>query len=403
MRHYLTTLDYPDLPIRAFQKALGKNRPATLEGIGGGKGGGSSPSAPDPWTVAAATTQVNKDTAAYNKALNLNNYTNPFGSQQTSISGYDSSGAPIYQTNISGNSDLQYQLNNLLNQTGKSGSINDSAIGGLYGLNAQTAGLGQQYANLQNYLSPDAARNAQQQGQDAAYQAQTQYLDPQFSQQQESLEAKLAAQGLAPGSQAYNNAMLNQNQTKQQAYSNAQNQAILTGSQLGTQNWQNQLAGLNAQAGLIGQQGNTLNQQAGLIGQIVGTGQVPYGNLQSIAGMIPGYSGPATSSINPADIGSYMNNAYQGQLGAYNAKQQGANQFTSGLFGLGGALGASYLMSDARTKRDVRRIGEWNGTPVYSYRYVFEKTRRIGVLAQEAPVAAVRNVGGLLMVNYRSL
>ena len=71
--------------------------------------------------------------------------------------------------------------------------------------------------------------------------------------------------------------------------------------------------------------------------------------------------------------------------------------------GLAGTLGAGYLMSDARIKRDVRRIGDWNGTPVYSYRYAFEEKRRIGVLAQEAPKKAVKEFAGVLMVDYRSL
>src|SRR5437868_14882735 len=111
MRHYLITSDSPpELPICAFRKALGKNRPSTLEGIGGGKGGdgGSGPSAPDPYVVADATTKANAATGAYNKALNLNNYTNPFGRQNSTISGYDpQTGAPIYQTDITTNPQRQ--------------------------------------------------------------------------------------------------------------------------------------------------------------------------------------------------------------------------------------------------------------------------------------------------------
>ena len=346
MRHFWSISDSPDLPIQAFKKALGKNRPATLEG---GKGG--APSAPNPWETSAAQTATNRDTAVYNKALNLNNYSNPFGSQSSSFQGYDQvTGAPIYRTDISANPDLQNQLNSLLGQTGQSQAINQSAIQGLYGLNSgygslgqQTAGLGAAAAGLFGQLSPEAAQNAQLMGRDAAYQAQTQYLNPQFSQGQESLEAKLAAQGLAPGSQAYNNAMLNFQNQKQRAYSDAANQSIMTGSQLGTQNLQNQLASLQAQsgllgqqAGLLGQQGSFLGNQAGTIGQITGLGQTPYSNLQSIASMIPGYSGVSQSATNPADIAGAMNQKYQGDLGAYNARQQSANATTSSLAGLAG-------------------------------------------------------------------
>jgi hypothetical protein len=353
MRHSWSISDSPDLPIQAFRKALGKNRPATLEG---GKGGG--PSAPNPWEASAAQTAMNRDTAVYNKALNLGNYSNPFGSQQSSFSGYDPvTGAPIYQTNISANPELQQQLNTVLGQTGQGAAINQSALGGLYGLNAQTNALAPQYgqlnqelAGLRGSISPEAAQQAQLMGRDAAYQAQSQYLAPQFSQGQESLEAKLAAQGLAPGSQAYNNAMLNFQNQKQRAYSDAANQAIMTGSQIGTQNWQNQLAGQQANAGLLGQMGQNLGQQsgligqqAGLIGQMTGIGQIPYSNLQSIASMIPGYSGTAQSATNPADIMGAMNNQYQGQLGQYNARQQSSNANTAALAGLAGTAAMMFF------------------------------------------------------------
>lgn len=401
----MTSLEYPDLPIQAFRKALGKNRPQTLEGIGGGKGGGgSAPSSPDPYTIAAATTQANKDIGAYNKALNLNNYTNPFGGQSTSISGYDpQTGAPIYQTNISGNPTLQGMLSNLAQQAGNSGSWLDLGQNAYDRVGAGYMGINNQLGSLNNQLSGLSAQDAMQKGQDAYYKQAASYLDPQYAQQQESLEAKLAAQGLAPGSQAYNNAFGNFQRDKDFAYNQAANSAITQGQQLGLNQLQAQQGLIGQQAGLLGQQGSNLGMQGSIVGQQIATSQIPYSNLQSIAQLIPGYSGPATSSINPADIGGYINNQYQSQLGQYNAGQQSRNQFTSGLMGLGGTLGAAYLMSDSRTKRDIKHIGDWNGTPVYSYRYSFEQKRRIGVLAQEAPSHAVKNACGLLMVDYRSL
>ena len=346
MRHYWLTSDAPDLPASAFQRAYGLKRPATLEGGGGKGGGGSAPSYPDPMTVANATTQTNEQTAAYNKALNLNNYSNPFGSQQTTQTGTDpNTGAPIYSTQVSANPQLTGALNGLLGAAGNSNYYQDAAQNGIYwagqrynDLNSQLGGLQGQYAALGNGLSSGAAQNAQQQGQNAAYAAQTQYLDPQFSQQKESLDAQLANQGITPGSQAYNNAMTNYNNQKQQAYSNAQNQSILTGSQIGTQNWQNQLAGvgaqqglLNSQAGIYGQQGSNTAAQAGLFGQSAGLAQLPYSNLQTIAGMIPGYSGTSQSAASPADIAGLYNNQYQSQLAGYNAGQSSSNQLMGGL------------------------------------------------------------------------
>lgn len=353
MRHSWSISDFPDLPIRAFKKALGKNRPATLEG---GKGGG--PSAPDPWITSAAQTATNRDTAAYNKALNLGNYSSPFGSQTSSITGYDpATGAPIYNTSLTASPDLQSALGGLFGQIGQSSGVNQQSMAGLQGLRdylsnlgGQSQGIYSKYGELGGQLNQQAAQDAQRQGQEAAYASQAQYLDPQFSQQEESLQAKLAAQGLAPGSQAYNNAMLNFNNQKQQAYSNAQNQAIMTGSQLGTQNWQNQLAGLQAQSGLLQGQlgalqnaGDTINQRASLYGQMSGLGQIPYSNLQSIASLIPGYTGTGQAGANAADIAGAINNQYQGQLGQYNARQQANNATTSSLAGLAGMAAMAFF------------------------------------------------------------
>ena len=325
MRHYWLTSDAPDLPLGAFRKAPGKYRPATLEGKGG-----DAPPPPDPFITAQAQTQANEQTAGYNKALNLNNYSNPFGSQTSTQTGVDpATGAPIYSTSITANPALQAQMNGLLGQTGQSGAINQTALNGLYGLNGQISALG-------SSLSPQAAQQAQQNGISSAYQSSMGYLTPQFSQQQTSLDAQLANQGLAPGSEAWNNAQgnLSRNQTfqQQQALNNAQ----LTGSQIGTQNWQNQLSGISAKSGLLG-------QQAGLFGQSVGIGQTPYSNLQSIASMIPGYTGTSASASKPADIASYMNNAYQGQLAGYNTDTASSNQTMSTLGSIAGMAALAFL------------------------------------------------------------
>jgi hypothetical protein len=388
---------------------MGKNRPETLEGNpfgggkGGGGGGGGAPQAPNPYEVANATTQVNQNAAAFNKALNLNNASNPFGSQTSSISGYDpATGAPIYQTNTSFNPGLQAAVGGLIGQAANAPGWAQNAQNTYAQAYGQLGNLNQQYGQLGGYLNQDSANQYAKQGQDAYYKAATSYLDPQYAQQQESLDAKLAAQGLAPGSQAYNNAMSNFQRDKDFAYNQAQQSAITQGNQIGLSQLEAQRQNIATQAGLLGQQGSTIGQQAGLGTASLGASQSPYAGLGSLAGLTQ-FGGPATSSVNPADIGSYINNQYLGQLGLYNARQQGNNQLTSGLIGAAGTLGAGYLMSDARVKRDIRRIGEWNGTPVYSYRYVFESKKRIGVLAQEAPKHAVREFGGLLMVDYRSL
>jgi len=342
MRHSWSISDSPDLPIRAFRKALGKNRPDTLEG---GKGG--APSAPDPYGMASAQGGLNQQAAAYNKALNLGNYTNPFGGQSSGISGFDPvSGAPIYQTNIGVNPQLGGLINQTLGQMGNAQANNPYFNDSYRGYQGVISGLNQNVGALGQSLTPQDAAQAQQRGQDAAYQSQTQYLDPQFNQQQESLQAKLAAQGLAPGSQAYGNAMTNFNNQRQQAYSNAQNQAILTGSQLGTQNWQNQLAGVAAKSGLYNQMAQNIGQQAGITGQQAALGQLPFQQMSALAGLVPGYGGVGQSGLNPADIASAMQNQYLGQLGLYNSRQQAQNATNSNLAGLFGNLSRANSLSN---------------------------------------------------------
>lgn len=345
MRHTWSISDSPDLPIRAFRKAFGKNRPDTLEG---GKGG--APQAPDPYLSADAQTRMNQQTAAYNKALNLGDYSNPLSSQASSIKGYDASGAPIYETRISAAPQIQQLLENQFNLAGQGqGGIN-SALAGLGGLQDQYQDIGNQYGgvlgtyrNIGSQLDQMNAADAMGKGQDAFYKSATSYLDPQFAQQQESLEAKLAAQGLAPGSQAYNNALGNFQRDKAFAYNQAQNSAITQGQQLGLNQLQAQQGILGQRTGLTGAYGQSLNdlagltgQQAGLFGQQIGANNLGMQNLNQIASLIPGYSGVGQSGANAADIAGAMNQQYQGQLGAYNARQQSNNATTSSLAGLAG-------------------------------------------------------------------
>ncbi|MBJ9695758.1 tail fiber domain-containing protein [Burkholderia cenocepacia] len=373
MRHFF---EQPDLPLRAFRKALGKNRPETLEG---GKGGGA-PSAPDPWVVAQSTTAANNAAAQFNKALNLNNYSNPFGSQQTTQVGTDAAtGAPIYNTNISASGPLQGLINSTMGSLGNSNGTLNSALFGLGG--------------LANSIDPNAAQAAGQRGQDAAYAAQTQYLDPRFSQGQTSLESQLANQGLTPGSQAYDNAMKNFNLSKNQAYSDAANQSVLTGQQIGTQMLQNQLA--------------TVGQKANLYGQQASLSQLPYSQLQTLAGLIPGNTGTAQAATSPANIAQAMQNQYAGQMNQYNTGVASANSTMGGLFGLGGAGLMALALSDRRTKTDIEAIGPaGDGMTYYRFRYRTDPpgTVRHGLMADEVkrvrPDAVVRHPNGFDLVNY---
>ena len=101
-------------------------------------------------------------------------------------------------------------------------------------------GVGEQLARLQNLYSQDFNYNSapamptadeatRQRVEDALYGRATARLDPRFSQAQDQLNSSLAAQGIMQGSEAYNRELQNFNNTRNDAYSSAMNDAI-TGS-----------------------------------------------------------------------------------------------------------------------------------------------------------------------------
>lgn len=71
---------------------------------------------------------------------------------------------------------------------------------------------------------------------------------------------------------------------------------------------------------------------------------------------------------------------------------------------LGQLGGAAMMMSDARMKTDVQKVGKLdNGLNVYSYRYAFGGPIHIGVMAQEVEAVnphAVAEIGGIKHVDY---
>ena len=67
------------------------------------------------------------------------------------------------------------------------------------------------------------------QAENAMYNRRTSRLDPQFQGREQALEVKLNNQGLRPGDQAYDSAMQNLGMERTDAYSAAQNEAIMSG------------------------------------------------------------------------------------------------------------------------------------------------------------------------------
>ena len=86
---------------------------------------------------------------------------------------------------------------------------------------------------------------------------------------------------------------------------------------------------------------------------------------------------------------------YEADMAQYGANQAMMNSIMSGL-GQGAGMMA---MSDRRLKRNIKKIGEINGTNWYEFDYIWGE-HAVGVMADEVPHAASMHPSGYLMVDY---
>jgi len=143
-----------------------------------------------------------------------------FGSIKTALNdaGSDSSGPPMYEwTQIEKlNPELQASLDAQFQQQRGRSELAASLLPQMQ----QEMGTP---VNWDQYGDPIAFDPTQQRqmAEDAAYQRSVNRLDPQFAQQANELEISLRNKGLRPGDQAYDSAMSNFGQTRNDAYEQA--------------------------------------------------------------------------------------------------------------------------------------------------------------------------------------
>jgi hypothetical protein len=255
------------------------------------------PPAPDPNVVAKAQTGTNVDTAVANATLNNTNQIGPGGSTTYNPTGGYTDPAtgqwvPQY-TQTTQLSPLAQALYNSQQNLGiGQNSVQQALLPGqeALGLGAQNLGIGTE--QIAGSLLPTAQTLATQAGTSAttplnfnstnnsivqggpqalnqnattaAYNAQAGFLDPQWKQQQTELTDQLARQGIPVGSEAYNNALTNFNNSKSQAYNAAANTAVGQGETAATNMFGMALQGQNqnVQQQQLAQQNplNLLNQ-----------------------------------------------------------------------------------------------------------------------------------------------
>lgn len=210
------------------------------------------PPAPDPIAVANAQTGTNLSTGIAQANLNRPNQNNPFWSstsQQTG--GYTDPKTGIFVPSYTQNFNL--------------GSLGRTLLGQAEG--SATKPLDFSGANNDYIMRGPQAINDE--AADAYYKKQAGFLDPDWTQKSRDLEDRLSRQGIPTGSEAYNNAMTNFNNSRTQAYDAARTGATATGADAASK-----MFGMALQ----GQQQNIAQQQTAqqnplkLLGQVIGGG-----------------------------------------------------------------------------------------------------------------------------------
>lgn len=311
---------------------------------------------PDPTTTAAAQTASNEATATNQAELNRVNQTSPTGTSTYGVSGTNPDGTPIYTQTTALSAPQQAIFN-----TGQDAEQNIADTAKSLSANAATT-----------LATPFNADTAIASKIDSIGKTQ---LDPQWAANDSAQAAKLAAQGITPGSEAYNNAMVSYNAGKNSSY----NQLYLQGD-------------AQAQSEALADRNSDVNT----LGALMSGSQVA----------TPTFSSTPQTSVAGTDVSGITQNAY---LDANQQAQQSVaanNAMMGGLFGLAGtAATAGIKYSDERLKTDIEKVGTLdNDLPVYSYRYKAGGPKEIGLIAQDVekknPDAVMGDAFGWKMVDY---
>jgi hypothetical protein len=226
-----------------------------------------TPATPDPAKVSAAQTQSNQQTAAYQNALEHGNVSTPYGSQTFTGRVDPTTGATVYDQNITLAPDQQKLVDMQSQQDLAVGQVGNSMLDNIsqtYGKPVDTSQLpalqGSVSSNplqtsvngggqIQNSVNPDGPalqgsldrsqlpqlygaddlEGSRQKVSDALYQRQTAYLDPQYAQADQAMRTRLANQGITEGSEAWKNAIDEYDRGKAFSYGQARDSSIAGG------------------------------------------------------------------------------------------------------------------------------------------------------------------------------
>lgn len=261
-------------------------------------GKGSGPKPPDPYQT--AKTQYEFNTKAMQDTLKANamNRYGPYGST-TFIR--DASGMPVGQ-----------EISLSPNQQALLGARESNALG-----------LQGAAANMLDYLPTDApikfnptsVPTGAEVGQ-AAFDYQKGLLQPGFDRARRDLTTELTNRGIPVGSEAWNNAMNQLDESQGAQMTNAANQAYVTGTQAQNQFW---------------------NQAVQGHGVSLADREQPFRELSSYLAAAPQFQLPGFVDQPQANVQApdYTNAAYQSYQAQAQAAQNKNNSLMSGLMGIG--------------------------------------------------------------------
>ena len=221
----------------------------------------------------------------------------------------------------------------------------------------------------------DGSDEARQRMENATYQSYLDKLTPQFANQTADLETKLQNQGLAVGSEAYQRAITD----LQNSQNEALNQAVYNSVSAGQNAFSNSLSNSIASA-------NFSNNAR----------MLPVSEILSLISTSPNKKDIINAQYN------LLNNAFADQ---YQLQRQYDNDQAARLQNSIKTGAALYAASDIRFKENIQQVGTlFNGLPVYVFNYKNDKTPRIGLIAQDVqkmkPEAISEDKNGYLYIRY---
>lgn len=249
----------------------------------------------------------------------------------------------------------------------------------LNNLTSYAATASQNLNNMGNYnFAISASDEARQRAEQSTYQSYTDLMTPTFANQTNDLQTRLINQGLSVGSEAYQRAMTDLQNSQNSALNQAAYQSVINGQSAYSQSLNDQISAANFSNMA---QSNYINQL-----------------LKALQNSVSGYDNAMNQySIQNRAEERISNNQYK------NEQEQtgvGDNFINSA------ATAAIMMASDKNLKENLTPVGKLdNGLTVYCFNFKGSNISQIGLVAQEVqklhPKAVAKGDDGFLKVNYK--